>query len=150
MTVCGTLALAACQSDLGVELPALSLPRATDEEQIALVLNDVQTGMQTKRIFKVLAHVSRSYRDGEGRDYDGIRNYLSEIFRAYRTIKITRTNPRIVVEGDRARAIETFGTIAEPMETSTLPPINLQGQVSVYLERAKDTWLIVEWGPLGA
>lgn len=142
------VSLQACQSGLDVELPALPINRTSDEQQISGILSDVQAGMQTKRIYKVLAHVSRGYKDAEGRDYNGLREYLSEIFRSYRVIKITRTNPRVVVEGDQARAIETFGTIAEPLELAGAPPINLQGRVSVYFERVMNRWMIVEWGTI--
>lgn len=130
-----------------VGLPMLG-GKATDEEQIAALLNDVHKGMESRRIYKVLAHVSSNYYDGAGRDHEAIREYLSEIMRKYREIRITRTRPRIVVHGARARAFEAFGTIAEPFDMTDDPPLNLQGQVSVYLEKENGVWKIVEWGEL--
>lgn len=128
------------------ELTRLSGLRASDEERIAAVLNDVHRGMEARRIYKVLAHVSRNYHDAEGRDYEAMEAYLKEAFKNYREIRITRVVPRIVVKGNRARAIETFGTVAEPADPASDPPINLQGQVSVSLEKADGRWQIVEWG----
>lgn len=144
----GILACAGCQQALPVDIPGLPGSHLTDEEQIALVLDDVQTGMQTGKIYKILAHLSQSYHDDEGRDFEAMRDYISEILRAYREIKITRAPPRIVVQGERARAMETFGTVAEPLNPAEYPPINLQGQVPVYLERVSGTWYITEWGSL--
>ncbi len=138
-----------CAQDLaGVSLPRLGGERASDQETIAAILDDVHRGMESKRIYKVLAHLSRNYDDTEGRDYEAMRDYLSSIMRGYRHIRVTRTRPRIIVVGDRARAVEAFGTIAEPYEVAGGPPINLQGHVAVYFERAGGQWKIVEWGPL--
>jgi hypothetical protein len=140
--------MAACQPQLPLELPVLGADRPTDEDQVAGVLADVQRGMQERRIYKVLAHVSPNYYDSEGRDYAAIREYLTEIFDKYRHVRVTRTPPRIIVQGARARAIETFGTIAEPYDPFKDAPISLYGKVMVYLEKHQDTWRIVEWGTI--
>ncbi len=151
---CAAALAAGCKSaDLPARIPGLqkigeaSGLRLTDEEQIATVMDDVAQGMQSRRIFKVLAHVSRSYHDAEGRDYAGLQEYLNEIFRKYRTIRITRVVPRITIEANgRAKAVETFGTVAEPVDPRVEPPINMQGQVVVYLTKTDGQWRIVEWG----
>lgn len=140
--------LPACQTLGDVELPYLTNSSVSDEQEIARILDDVQRGMETKRIYKVLAHVSRNYQDAEGRDYDDIVAYLQAIFKRYRDIQITRIPPKVLVQGDRARAIETFGTIANSQDASADIPIHLQGQVRVYFEKAGDRWLITEWGVL--
>lgn len=145
-----------CRSaDLPMRIPGLqkigeaSGLKLTDEEQIATVMDDVALGMQSRRIFKVLAHVSRAYHDAEGRDYAKLEEYLNEIFRKYRTVRITRVVPRITVEqGVRARAVETFGTVAEPLDPKLEPPINLQGQIVVNLVKVDGEWRIVEWGSI--
>lgn len=118
----------------------------TDEEQIGAVLADVHNGMETQRIFKVLSHVSRDYQDAEGRDYQAIAAYLDDLFMSYESIRIARSRPRIVVEGDRARALETFGTVATPYADSAAPALNLEARVVVYLAKARGRWRIVEWG----
>ncbi len=150
--VAGALALPiGCAS---VKVPGLDkLGAATgltpnDEEQIVAVLDDVHQGMQSRQIYKVLAHVARSYHDEEGRDYAAIEAYLNEVFKNYRSILIKRVVPRIVVNGDRARAIETFGTVAEPQNPAVEPPINLQGQVAVDLQKIDGRWQIVAWSAM--
>ncbi len=141
-------ALGGCESpgSLPVDIPLITGPRLSDTEVIGAVLDDVQEGMQRRRVFKVLAHVSKNYRDVEGRTYADIQDYLNEVFSLYREIRITRVPPEIFVQGSEAKAIETFGTIAEPFDPAKAPPLQLQGQVTVYLEKVGNRWLIVEWG----
>lgn len=137
-----------CQTDnMAVDLTQLPMMRSAEQE-IGSLLQDVHAGMESKRIFKVMAHVAPHYKDQDGRDYEGLRRHLNELFGAYRTIRITRTNPRIWVEGQQAHVLETFGTVASPMEGASLPPVNVQGQVMVRLERVGNRWMIVQWGPL--
>jgi len=137
-----------CQTDIPMRLPSIPGTAAPDDVQIASLLNDAHRGMQSRRIYQVMAHVSRSYRDAEGRDFAGVQSYLDTVFRRYRQIRITRVPPRIVVAGNQARAVETFGTLAEPVDPSETPPINIQGQVTVYLDKVGDSWKIVEWSNL--
>mgnify|MGYP000851694838 CR=1 FL=1 len=130
------------------DLPGVLSPAMSDEEQIAAVLDDVQRGMESRRIYQVLAHVSRNYKDQEGRNYAGVQAYLNRRFREYREIRVTRTPPRIQVQGNWARAIESFGTRAKPEEPDFGLGLNIQGQVTINLEKVGDTWQITEWGPL--
>ncbi len=137
-----------CATNLS-DIPVLSGFITTDEEAIARVMNDVQRGMESRRIYRVLAHVSPNYYDAEGRDYKAIESYLGEVLRTYAPIHIDRARPRVVVEGNKARVVETFGTRAEPLPASTEVPVAFQGQVTVYLQKEGDAWKIVEWGYLG-
>ena len=135
-----------CLNKIPVDIPGVTTPGPSDEEQITNALDDVHRGMQSRRVFKVLAHVSRTYRDDSGRDYAGVEQYLSELFKSYKEIQITRVRPRVIVQGDRARAIETFGTRAEPFNRNENRPIEMRGQMNIYLEKINNKWLIVEWG----
>lgn len=137
-----------CNQELPVGIPGLSQPDVSDEEQLTRLLNDVHEGMEKRRIYKVLAHVSTSYQDAEGRDYEAIQEYLSALFKNYRAIRITRGRPIITVQGNQASAVETFGTQAEPFAKSAYRPVNLQGRVTVSLERVGQTWKITEWSTL--
>ncbi|GMV99696.1 MAG: hypothetical protein AMXMBFR84_08350 [Candidatus Hydrogenedentota bacterium] len=130
----------------GVDIPGITAPRASDEEQIVALLDEIHQGMESRRIFRVLAHVSRTYSDGEGRTYGDMQNYLNDLFKRYKVIRITRVRPIVEVHDTQARAVETFGTLAEPFNVADDPPINLQGRVDVYLEKISGKWQIVEWG----
>jgi len=125
------------------------LTGTSEEVAVARVMNDVHRGMQSRRVFKVLSHVSKDYYDAEGRDYAAIEDYVSTILRRYRDIRIDRERPRVVVDGTEARVVETFGTRAEPMLGVSEVPVFLQGQVTVYLRKEGDRWKIIEWGHMG-
>ena len=143
------LCLQACQTaDFPINLPGLSGGGASEEEKVAKVLEDVRNGMESKRVYQVLAHVSPNYHDRDGRDYKAIREYLSTVMGNYREFRIVRTPPKIRVQGNQARAIESFGTTAEPVNANQYPPIDLQGQMAVLLEKDQGAWKITEWGPL--
>jgi hypothetical protein len=139
-------ASAGCPKDIP-EIPVLN-PKLSDEEQVMRLLDEVWQGMENQRIYQVMTHVSRSYQDRDGRDYDALAAYLNKVFDEYRSIRIARVKPRIVVQGNQARAVETFGTIAKPDSRSDYPPIDLHGQVTVFFEKVDGRWLIVEWGSI--
>ncbi len=143
-----TLIVAACQTQLPVDFSRVMGGKLSDEEKIALVLDDVQRGIEGRRVYQALAHVSRDYHDREDRNYAALQDDLNVLMRHYRDIRITRTPPRILVQGDRARVVDTFGATAEAVDPLVYPPINLQGQVVIIMERFGDTWQIVEWGPI--
>jgi len=113
-----------------------------------MILEDVQRGMEAQRVYQVLSHVSRAYKDRDGRDFSALQEDLNTLMKNYRNIRITRTPPRIEVRGNRARVTDTFGTIAEPVRADDFPPVNLQGQVILMMEKTGDTWQIIEWGPI--
>ncbi len=146
--VLATLTVAACQTQMPIDFSRITGGKLSDEEKIALVLDDVQRGIEGRRVYQALAHVSRGYHDREGRDYAALQDDLNILMRHYRDIRITRTPPRILVQGDRARVVDTFGATAEAADPLEYPPINLQGQVIIIMERFGDTWQIVEWGPI--
>ncbi len=146
--ILAVMSIAGCQTPLPVNISSVTGVKLSDEEKIALVLDDVRRGMENRRIYQVLAHVSRNYKDKQGRNYDMLREDLNVLLKNYRDIKITRTPPRIRVEGNRARVIDTFGAIADSVSPIEYPPVNLQGQVIIMFERFADTWQIVEWGPV--
>lgn len=146
----GVLALAGgCQSVALDHLPWQTRMRtaADAEAQVLQVLDDVQAGMQRQSLFQVMGHVSPNYRDKAGRDYAGIREYLRQVFNHYRNIRIVRTPPKVEIQGQYARVVESFGAMADPVDRSSLP-INIQGQTVVLLEWIQGSWKILEWGPL--
>ncbi|MBX7255492.1 MAG: hypothetical protein K1Y02_03935 [Candidatus Hydrogenedentes bacterium] len=137
-----------CNSPITEEMPSIpgiTSQKVSDEDQIAAVLTDIHQGIQSRRIFKVLAHISRSYSDPEGMDYTALQNYLNEFFKNYKEVRVTRVPPRVFVQGTRARVVETFGTRAEPFNAEKNPPLNIQGQVNIYLEKVNGEWQITEW-----
>lgn len=143
------LALTGCASRLPTALQDIAGVRASDEEQIAALLNDVQRGFESRRIYKVLAHIAPGYQDANRRDYQTAREDLRRFLEEYRNVRITRVGPRVVVQGNHARAIEAFGAVAEPQDPSAHLPISIQGQIEIYLEKMAGTWQITGWKSTG-
>jgi len=128
---------AGCQQMRSTNILGILGEGATDEQQIAAVLSDVHDAMESRDAYRVLSHVSRNYRDAEGRDYRDIQDLISTLFDRYRRVSINRARPRIVVRGDYAHALETFGTMAEPLDPNSTSPIDLQGQVTSLMPSRK-------------
>lgn len=150
IAACAALLTAGCQTpSIPVDMSRFTASRMSEEEKVALVMEDVRNGMENRRIYQVLANISKNYRDREGRDYEALRVHLNMILGNYRSLRITRTPPRIKVQGNQARVVESFGTSAEPVNPDVHLPVNLQGQMVVLLEKNDGKWQIVEWGPLG-
>ena len=142
-----SLLISACTTTSSpLDLVTGGATRVSDQGQVAAILQDVHEGMERQRIYKVMAHVSPAYYDEAGRDYAAIQEYLKTVFQQYDVIRINRTAPRIVVEGDTARALESFGTVAETSDPSLGTEISLQGHVVVYFEKNAGIWQIVRWG----
>ena len=137
--------VAGCDRPLGLDVPSITGRKISDQEAIAVVLDDVHRGLQTSRIYKVMAHLSPRYHDECGRDRQAVQAYLNDFFKRYRDIWIMRVRPEIALMGERARVIETFGATAEPVNRDVDAPINSQGQVMIYLEKVGGDWKIVEW-----
>lgn len=132
------------------DMGSFTLPwdKPTPAEEVAsirAVLRDVHRGMATQSPFKVLAHVSHAYRDDDGREYKDLRDYLRTIFSKYSEVQIRRADPRVIVAGAQARAVEVFETDATP-RTSDVPEISLMGEIDVYLVKEDGAWRIVKWG----
>lgn len=129
-------------------IPGVTTGRVDERDRVTEVLDDIHRGVEQRRVFKVLAHLSRTYFDEQGRDYDTMRNLITMWLNDYRGIRVTRPRPRVVVQGDRARAVETFGLQAEPANPADDRLVALQGQVTVHLERMGNTWQVVSVGPV--
>lgn len=122
----------------------LTMRPMTDAEQIAYVLSEVERGFETKRIYKVLAFLDPSFTDGEGHTVEQVREQISTLFKNYKRITITRVPPKLEIAGDQAKAVETLGFVAEPVNPVETPPLNFQGNLSVHLKKVKGEWVIVK------
>lgn len=132
-----------CASQLGQSIPILpgNAPEVQRQE-IARVLDEVHQGLEKKKIFAVLGNVSAAYADEAGRNQDRVREELREFFSSWRTVRVTRTNPRLKVEGNEALALEAIGVIAEPLRVDG-SPLNWFGEVRIALRRDADgKWMI--------
>jgi len=134
---------AGCASQLGQSIPLLpgNSPEA-QRQAIARVLDEVHQGIEKKKIFAVLGNVSAAYADEAGRNQDRVREELKAFFSSWRTVRVTRTNPRLKVEGNEAMALEAIGVIAEPLKVDG-SPLNWFGELRISLQRdAEGKWMI--------
>lgn len=96
----GIAALALC---------CLACRAATEQDKVREVIAGIQQAAEEKQIGAVLDSLSRSYRDGAGRDYHAIKSLLA--FYVYRHRKIAVFIPAIDVEVDGAAARARFQAI---------------------------------------
>lgn len=113
------------------------------EDEVALRLTRLTDDLIHRRTPRVLGAISDAYKDDAGRDFEAVKQFLGNAFRDYREIRITRTPPKITVQGAEARSTETLGVIGEP-DSNKVSPLNFQGNVSVTLRQVDKTWLITK------
>lgn len=138
--------VAGCATSSGTSLPLLSQTADAKRQEIARVLDEVHQGLERKKIFAVLAHLSPRYADEDGRTQADARDTLKEFFSQWRTLRVTRTNPRLRVEARQAVALESIGVIAEPFDVEA-SPWNWFGEVRISLEQDDSgEWVITRVG----
>lgn len=114
-----------------------------DAAKVAAVLRRLQDDVTHRRSQRVFAAISDAYKDDAGRDFAAVKDYIGAQFRDYRTVQVTRTTPKITVQGAEARSVESLGVVGEPT-SAKVPPFSFQGNVSVTLRRVEDTWQITK------
>ena len=77
----------------------------TEEDKIKKVLTSVQQAAEEKKIGAVLEHISKTYRDPQGNDYNGIKGLLAFYFFRHQKVSVYMPNIDIVVTGQTAKAI---------------------------------------------
>jgi hypothetical protein len=91
-------------------LPAvlLLLPachKDTEEDKVKKVVTSVQQAAEEKKIKSVLDHISKSYHDPQGNDYNGIKGLLAFYFFRHQKVSVYMPNVDIVVKGEKAMAV---------------------------------------------
>ncbi len=124
----------------------VSPPTDPEETAVRNVLNDVELAMEQRDVYRVLAHVSASYRDKMGRDYTDLRRLLQRVFDHYASIEIARSGTEVTIDENRAAVTENFVTFARGKPGTNASPFTLKGLTSSFLEKIAGRWLIVEWG----
>ena len=88
---------------LGSTAPACH--QETEQDRIKKIITSVRNAVEEKDIRTILGHLSKTYRDPQGHDYDGIKGLL--LFYFYRHQKISVYIPALDVSitGPTARAV---------------------------------------------
>jgi len=79
--------------------------RESEEAKVKKVITKIQAAGEEKEIKKIMAHISKTYSDPRGYNYEGIHGLLLGYFFRYPKISIYITGMMISVEGDSAKAV---------------------------------------------
>ena len=74
----------------------------SEEDKLKNIVNEVAESAQKKDIDGVRKHISKSYRDQEGNDYDGVRKILLYHFIRAETISAFVRSTDVEIKGDAA------------------------------------------------
>lgn len=74
----------------------------SEEDRLKAIVNEVAEAGQKKDIDGVRKHISKSYRDQEGNDYDGVRRILLYHFIRAETVSIFVRSTDVEIKGDTA------------------------------------------------
>jgi hypothetical protein len=79
--------------------------RETEEDKVRKVISAVQQSAEDKKVLPVLEHVSKTYQDPQGNDYDGIKGLVAFYFFRHRKVGVLIPNIDVTVKGDEALAV---------------------------------------------
>ncbi len=79
--------------------------KSTEEDKVKKVVTSVQQAAEEKKIGAVLEHISKTYRDPQGNDYNGIKGLLAFYFFRHQKVSVYMPNIDIVVTGPTAKAV---------------------------------------------
>jgi hypothetical protein len=92
---------------LAVLTPILmsSCHTATEQDKVKKVVHEVQQAAENKDIKQVLSHLSKTYKDPQGNNYDDIKNLLLYTFFRHAKVSIFITGLEVRVDDPAAAAI---------------------------------------------
>jgi len=79
--------------------------KETEEDKVKKVVTTVQQAAEEKKISAVLEHISKTYRDPQGNDYNAIKGLLAFYFFRHQKVSVYMPNIDIVVTGSTAKAV---------------------------------------------
>lgn len=128
--------------------------RETEADQVTKVIRTVQKAAEDKKILTVLEHLSRSYRDPQGNDYDGIKGLLAFYFYRHRNVQVYIPSLDVSVSGTSSSAdfeAVLTGRNAEGSPGGIVPDALGVYRFAVQLQRDNAAWKIVSarWERIG-
>lgn len=110
---------------------AISCHHTTEEDRIRNVIEEIEESVEEKKIARVLEHISRSYRDPQGYDYDGIKGLLLMYFYRHQRISVYITGLEIRSSGPSA--IATFDAVLSGAKDIQSPSDVLPEAMGIYV-----------------
>jgi len=78
--------------------------KETDEDKVRKVVTAMQKATEEKKIMAVQEHISRSYRDPQGNDFEAIKGLFNFYFFRHRTVGVLIPSLEVSVNGLTATA----------------------------------------------
>jgi hypothetical protein len=78
--------------------------KETEADKVKKVVSSVQQAAEEKKIKTIQEHLSKSYRDPKGYDYDGIKGLLAFYFFRHKTVSVYLSGLETTVNGPQATA----------------------------------------------
>ncbi len=129
--------------------------RESEEDQVRKVVTRVQHAAEEKKIISVLEHVSKSYRDPQGNDYDGVKGLLAFYFFRHQKVGIFIPAIDVAVAGPEAKArfqaILTGKGSGDAAPSSVLPETLGAYDFEVLFKKEENKWKITsaKWERVG-
>lgn len=122
----------------------LSCHKQTEEHRVRKVVASVQMAAEEKKIASILGHISTSYGDPQGHDYEGIKGLLAYYFFRHQRVSVYIPGIDASVQGTAARA--TFQAVLTGANGSTggvLPESLGVYDFDVSLTREEGDWKVI-------
>lgn len=139
-------------------IPAIIMTMAgchkeTDEQKIKKIVTDIQTAAEAKDVKGIINHISKTYKDPQGFNYETIKGLLVGYFLQYPKVSVYINNLEISVENSSARA--EFQTIlTSGNKTGSIKDIVPQSlgmyDFNISLIKESDGWKVIsaKWEPV--
>jgi hypothetical protein len=79
--------------------------KETEQDRVKKVVTEIRTAAGEKDIKTILRHLSKTYHDPQGYDYDGIKGLLLYYFFKHQTVSVFIPSLDITVVGSSAKAV---------------------------------------------
>ena len=135
-----------------VLLLSLACHKETEEDRVRKVIIGVQHAAEEKKILSVLEHVSKTYQDPQGNDYDSIKGLLAFYFFRHQRVGVFIPNIDVTVTGPAAQAhfqaILTGKGTGEAAPSAILPETLGAYNFEVLFKKEDSTWKVTssKWG----
>lgn len=121
--------------------------KESEEDKVKKVVTSVQQAAEEKKIKAIQEHLSRSYRDPKGYDYDGIKGLLAFYFFRHKTVSVYLSGLEATVNGPQAtarfQAVLTAKGIDGESASIILPDALGAYNFDVSLRKEEGEWKIV-------
>ena len=125
--------------------------KETEESKVKKAVAEVQHAAEEKKISRALDHISKSYGDPQGNDYNDIKGILAFYFFRHQRVSVFIPNVDVVVTGSAAQAV--FQAVMNGRGTGggILPEALGVYNFEVHLSKEDGTWKITSagWKPAG-